>query len=114
MPSSPSVLDSKQIPSQVRLSRERMARLMNVSAKTIQRWEEGRMLPGSAELRERLARLQEIVDLGTIVYTSEGFAQFLITPLPSFGGRTALQMIEQGRADAVLAALAAGSEGLGY
>jgi transcriptional regulator with XRE-family HTH domain len=103
-----------RIRSQLRLSRERMARLMDVSAKTIQRWEEGGALPGSADLRERLARLQAIVDLGTVVYTPEGFVQFLITPLPSFGGRTALQMIEQGQAGAVLAALAADYEGLGY
>lgn len=114
MPTSPPVLDAMQIRSQLHLSRERMGRLMDVSAKTIQRWEEGAALPGSAELRERLARLHEIVDLGTVVYAPEGFAQFLITPLPTFDGRCALQMIEQGRADAVLAALAADYEGLGY
>jgi hypothetical protein len=52
--------------------------------------------------------------LGTIVYTPEGFAQFLITPLPTFGGRSALRMIEQGQEGAVFAALAADYEGLGY
>ena len=114
MPTSPPALNAMQIRSQLHVSRERMAHLMDVSAKTIQRWEEGGALPGSAEVRERLARLQEIVDLGTVVYTSEGFAQFLITPLPTFGRRSALQMIEQGRADAVLAAFAADYEGLGY
>ncbi len=114
MPTSPPILDAQRIRSQLRVSRERMARLMDVSAKTIQRWEEGAALPASAELRERLARLHVIADLGTTVYTPEGFAQFLITPLQTFGGRTALQLIEQGQADAVLAALAADYEGLGY
>lgn len=114
MPTSPPSLDSQRIRSQLRLSRERMARLVDVSAKTIQRWEEGRALPASAELRERLARLQEIAELGTIVYTPDGFAQFLVTPLATFGGRSALQTIEQGEAGAVLAALAADYEGLGY
>jgi len=114
MPTSPPILDSLQIRSQLRVSRERMARLMDVSAKTIQRWEERDALPASAELRERLARLQEIAELGTTVYTADGFAQFLITPLPAFGGLSAIQMIEQGRADAVLAALAGDYEGQGY
>ncbi|HEX6817623.1 MAG TPA: hypothetical protein VF120_04550 [Ktedonobacterales bacterium] len=111
MPTSPPVLDSQRIRARMRLSCGRMARLMDVSAKAIQRWEEGGVPPGSVELRERLARLQEISDLGTVVYAPEGFAQFLITSLPSFGGRTALQMIEQGQAGAVLAA---DYEGLGY
>jgi transcriptional regulator with XRE-family HTH domain len=114
MPTSPPVLDSLLIRTQLGLSRERMARLMDVSAKTIQRWEDGGSLPASRELRDRLARLEEIASLGTVVYTTEGFSRFLITPLLAFGGRSALQMIEQGQADAVLAALAADYEGLGF
>src|SRR4051794_27514089 len=87
MPTPPSVLNSSHIRARLGLSRERMARLMNVSAKTIQRWEEGGALPASADLRDRLARLEEIAELGTTVYTADGFARFLITPVPTFGGR---------------------------
>ncbi len=97
------------------LSRERMARLVDVSAKTVERWEHQRSLPAraSARIRARFAQIQEVRDLGLCVYTPEGFRQFLRTPLPAFAGRTPLQMIEQGRADDVIAALAADYEGLG-
>ncbi len=96
------------------LSRERMARLVDVSAKTVERWEHRQSLPpgASSRVRAQLAQIQEIRDLGLIVYTAEGFRQFLVTPFPEFEGKTALQMIEQGRADAVLAALAADYEGV--
>lgn len=98
----------------LRLSRERMGRLMDVSAKTIERWEEQGAPSGNERRRAQLSRLQEITDLGLQVYTPDGFAQFLTTPLPVFDNRTALQMIEQDRADQVLDALAADYEGLGY
>lgn len=107
-------LNPRQIRADLHLSRERMGRLLDVSAKTIERWEERDSLPAGARPRSYLARIQEIVALGQMVYTREGFAQFLATPLPTFGGRTALQMIEQGHADDVLSALAADYEGLGY
>src|SRR5215211_1046951 len=98
------------------LSRERMARLVDVSAKTVERWEQQHALPAraSSRIRTQLARVQEARDLGFTVYTPEGFQEFLRTPLPSFAGRTPLQMIEQGKVDDVLAALAADYEGLGY
>jgi hypothetical protein len=93
-----------------------MARLVDVSAKTVERWEHRQGLPlgASSRVREQLAQIQEIRDLGLIVYTPEGFQLFMKTPLPTFAGRTALQMIEQGHAAAVLAALASDYEGLGY
>lgn len=98
------------------LSRERMARLIDVSAKTVERWEEQRTLPDrtNARIRKLFAQIQEVRDLGLSVYTPDGFQEFLRTPLPVFGGKTALQLIEQGQADDVLAALASDYEGLGY
>jgi transcriptional regulator with XRE-family HTH domain len=98
------------------LSRERMARLLDVSAETVERWEHRRSLPPrtSSRIRAQVAQIQEVRDLGLCVYTPEGFRQFLKTPLPTFAGRTALQMIEQGQADAVISALAADYEGLGW
>jgi hypothetical protein len=98
------------------LSRERMARLVDVSAKTVERWEDLRGLPprASSRVRVQLAQIQEMRDLGLSVYTPEGFQHFLRTPLPSFGSRTPLQLIEQGRVDDVVAALAADYEGLGF
>jgi DNA-binding XRE family transcriptional regulator len=98
------------------LSRERMARLVDVSAKTVERWEQQHALPprASARIRTQFAQIQEVRDLGLCVYTPEGFRQFLRTPMPTFEGRTPLQMIEQGKADDVIAALAADYEGLGF
>lgn len=100
----------------LRLSRERMARLVDVSAKTVERWEHQRSLPArtSSRIRAQFAQIQAVRDLGLCVYTPEGFRQFLQTPLPTFAGRTPLQMIEQGQADEVIAALSSDYEGLGY
>lgn len=111
-------VDTTLSPSRLRgelaLSRERMGRLLDVSAKTIERWEAQDRLPVSLHARSQLAQLREIVDLGLSVYTPAGFRRFLKTPLASFGGRTALQLIERDEAERVIAALAADYEGLGY
>ncbi len=98
------------------LSRERMARLIDVSAKTVERWEAQDALPARASSRVRiqLAQIQAMRDLGRTVYTPDGFQLFLRTPLPTFGGMTALQMIELGRIAEVVAALASDYEGLGF
>lgn len=109
-----SLLSPRQLRENLRLSRERMGRLMDVSAKTIERWEERDALPTSRIHLERLSKLREIVKLGLTVYSPEGFRQFLVTPMSAFGGHSALQLIEIGQADRVLSALAADYEGLGY
>jgi hypothetical protein len=59
-----------------------------------------------------LSQQQELLDLGLCVYTPEGFDLFLRTPFSEFSGLTALQMIEQGHVEAVLAALASDYEGV--
>ncbi len=96
------------------LSRERMGRLLDVTSKSIQRWERADTLPASERVLGLVAQLTDIAALGTAIYTPDGFAEFMATPLPVFGGRTALQMIEQGQADAVAQVLAADYEGVGY
>jgi transcriptional regulator with XRE-family HTH domain len=97
-----------------RLSRERLARLLGVSAKTVERWEAKPTRPARDEIRLRMAQLREIADLGAAVYTREGLADFLDAPLAEWDGLTALQLIERGQADRVLASLAADYEGSGY
>ena len=97
-----------------RLSRERLARLIGVSAKTVERWEAKPTRPARDEIRARMAQLREIADLGAAVYTREGLADFLDAPLVEWGGLTALQLIERGEADRVLASLAADYEGAGF
>lgn len=111
LPEIPSV---QEIRHHLGLSRERMARLMDVSAKTIERWEVNGSLPLRGTMVERLSRLEQIIELGTVVYTREGFVRFLTIPTPALGGYTALQLIELGQADRVLAVLAADYEGVAY
>ncbi len=106
-------LDPFQIRQALSLSRERMGRLLQASAKTLERWEKGQGTP-SAEAMQRLAKLHEIVNLGLMVYTSEGFKEFLNTPLDVFDGYSASQLMAISQHDRVLAVLAADYEGQGY
>lgn len=108
-----SPLSARTVRSDLRLSRERMARLFDVSAKTIERWEAAGGLPASSHARERLGILRQIADLGLTVYTPDGLEALLGTPLAHLGGRTPLQAIEQGESERVLALLASDYEGLG-
>lgn len=104
----------KEIRADLNLSREKMGRIMAVSSKTIERWEERNAMPPDPDKRSLVAQIGQIVDLGMKVYTREGFATFLHTPLPEFGNRTALQEMESGRLDVVLSALASDYEGQGF
>ncbi|HUH17234.1 MAG TPA: helix-turn-helix transcriptional regulator [Methylomirabilota bacterium] len=97
-----------------RLSRERLARLIGVSAKTVERWEARPTQPARGETRARMAQLREIAELGEAVYTRDGLAAFLNAPLAEFDGLTALQLMERDEAPRVLAALASDYEGAGY
>jgi DNA-binding XRE family transcriptional regulator len=107
----PPSVDPHAVRAALALSRERMARLLDVSWKTVERIEAEGRLPASAAAAARLAQVQQIVELGLTVYTREGFARFVSTPLSSFGGLTPLQLIERGQADQVLGALATDYEG---
>jgi transcriptional regulator with XRE-family HTH domain len=95
------------------VSQEQVARLLKVSSRTVARWEKSDSGPERQEQKERLVRLQEIIDLGTKVYTPEGLSDFFSTPLPEFGNKTAYDMLFIGDYDVVLSALAADYEGLG-
>ena len=88
-------------------------RLLKVSSRKVARWEKSNSGPERQEQKERLAHLQEIIDLGTKVYTPEGLREFFSTPLPEFGNKTAFDMFFIGDYEAVLSALAADYEGLG-
>jgi hypothetical protein len=67
-----------------------------------------------ADVRARLAKLQEIATLGLMVYSGDGLREFLTTPLPVFNGYTAIDLMLIGEYDRVIGALAADFEGLGY
>jgi DNA-binding XRE family transcriptional regulator len=107
-------LNVRHLRDTLHLSRERMARLLDVSAKTIERWEARDEAPANRHVRRQLAQLQEIAHLGNLVYTPRGLTLFLTTPLPVFDGLTGLQLIEIGQGERVIGELAADYEGLGY
>jgi len=103
----------KRVRADLDLSREKLARVFDVSAKTIERWEAKGSLPKDAAGRRLLAELREIVDLATIVFGTDGMRRFLALPLPGYDGATPLQLIERRQSGAVLALLATDYDGIG-
>jgi transcriptional regulator with XRE-family HTH domain len=95
------------------LSREKLAQLLGVSPRTVNRWVKSDVGPERREHIERLSRIHEIIELGVKVYTAEGLRDFFKTALPEFEHQTAFDMLSIGKFDAVLGALAADYEGLG-
>ena len=107
-------LSVREVRADYALSRERLARVLDVSARTVQRWEAANQLPADDRHRATLSELRSIVELGQTVYTPAGFQRFLRTPLPVLDHRTPIEMLERGETNRVLAVLAADYEGLGY
>jgi DNA-binding transcriptional regulator YiaG len=107
----PPTIDPRAVRGGLALSYERMARLLDVSSRTVERMEADGRPPRRAGVADRLGQLARIVELGALVYTPEGFRRFLTVPQPRFGGLTAFQLIERGEADRVIGALATDYEG---
>ena len=105
------VVDPRAVRQALDLSYERMERILDVSSRTVLRMEALGRAPRSAAVAERLAQLAQSVELGELVYTPEGWRQFLTLPQPRFGGRMALQLVERGEAQRVLGALATDYDG---
>ena len=95
------------------LSREKLAQLIGVSPRTLNRWTKSGTGPERREHITRLSKLHEILELGIKVYTAQGLRTFFKTPLPEFDHQTAFDILSIGRFDDVLGALAADYEGLG-
>lgn len=107
-------IDPTAVRRRLQLSRERMARVLRVSAKTVERWERRQALPDDESVRRAFTQLQQIADLAHAVYTEEGVGVFLASPIASLNGRTPLELMSLGDYDQVIAILAADFEGLGY
>jgi len=108
----PPSLNPRAVRRSLGISRDRMGRLLDLTSKTVARLEDQERLPAQSAAATRLAKLKELVDLGLLVYMPEGFTQFMATPLPTFGGLSALQMIERGDIERVYAELASTYEGV--
>ena len=96
------------------VSQEQLGRLLRVSSRSVARWEKERKAPVRQETLERLAQLEKIAAIGRKVYTAKGLNEFLSTPFSIFGGRSGYEMILLGEYEAVLGALAADYEGMGF
>ena len=108
----PPTIHPRQVRLDLGISRDRMGRLLEVTSKTVARIEDEERLPAQPAVATRLAKLKELTDVGLLVYSPEGFARFMATPFPVFGGFTALQLIERGEIERVFAELAATYEGV--
>src|SRR5258708_22174519 len=107
-------LSTRRVRDGLHLSREKMARLLDISTRTVERWEERAAPPPSRIGRERLAKLQHLVDLGVTVFGAATFQRFLALPQPALGRRTPLLLIEQGEENRVYGLLSAEYEGQGF
>lgn len=107
-------LDLMKIRTDMGLSREKMARIVDVSSKTIERWEKGETHPTSRRVNRLYIQLEEMTELGLMVYTPEGFKWLMTQRVPVFDDRTPLQMLELGDVESVTGLLAAEYEGLGF
>jgi DNA-binding XRE family transcriptional regulator len=93
------------------ISRERMGRLLDVSARTIQRWEENDQLPSNRWVTKVLVQVNDIVNLGLEVFTPESLHVIMTTPQPGFDNRSGLDKIEAGEGDEVYGEFAGAYEG---
>ena len=118
----PPRLDPAQIRQKLSLSQEKLSSILKVSSKTINRAEKQHLPLKDADAQARLAKLDEIVTLGLMVYTVDGLKEFLTMPLAVFDlpgatlreRYTALDLMQLGEFDRVISALAADFEGLGF
>lgn len=90
-------------------SRESIARVLEVSTRTIERWEGGAETENALALR-RLDELSEIVQLGQEIY-GDDLARFMTTPRRSIDYRTPAAALVRGDLDDVLGILAQAHEG---
>ena len=74
--------------------------MLDVSSRTIERWEGASVAPGTPEAVRRYALLSEIVDLAEEVHGGE-VERFMATPRRSLGMRTPREAMARGDLDDV-------------
>jgi transcriptional regulator with XRE-family HTH domain len=107
-------LSTRQVRERLGVSQERLAHVLSVTSRTVERWEKIDELPSTPDRIRRLKTLAAIAELGEIVFGKEAFRRFLKLPQPVFGARTPWETIERGDAEHVYGVLAAEYEGLGF
>ena len=107
-------VDFMKIRTDLGLSREKMARIVDVSSKTIERWEKGETHPTTRRIQGLYAELHEMTELGLLVYEPDGLKWLMVQQIPALNGKTPIDMLELGDVEAVIGLLAADYEGLGF
>lgn len=107
----PETLNVADLRETLGISRERLGRVLDVSARTIQRWEDNDQLPSNRWVRGVLIELARIVDLGQEVFTPEGLQAVMTKPQPVFDNRSALELVENGEGERVFGQFALTYEG---
>jgi DNA-binding transcriptional regulator YiaG len=80
------------IRSSLNLSQEDLARILNVSVRTIVRWEKEGDQPPSLE-KERLEMIQEVVEIAGDIMDSENVPVWFSNPKESFSGLKPLDLL---------------------
>ena len=101
--------DVRALRDRLGLSQEMLARVLDVSSRTVERWEAGAS-PADHRVVLLLARIDEVATLGTEVYGT-GLAQFMRMPRRALGGRTPTAALAAGDLDGVMSLLAQAAEG---
>lgn len=107
-------IDLVEIREGLGLSQQSLSKLLGVNSETVNLWETDEKLPEDTAIEEKLAKLEEIIDLGLMVYTPEGLKEFLSTPLAIFNQHCALDLLQLGNYKNVRTALASDLEGTGF
>lgn len=82
------------------LSRELMSRVLEVSSRSVERWESRERVSLTPDVQRRLATVSEIAELAQEVY-GDSVAGFMSTPRRSLGMRTPREAMVHGDLDAV-------------
>jgi uncharacterized protein (DUF2384 family) len=82
------------------LSQESLSRALDVSARSVERWEATGATSSNADVARRVALLTEIADLASEVY-ADAVSTFMATPRRSLGMRTPREAMTRGDLDAV-------------
>lgn len=93
------------------VSRETLARIVDVSARTVERWEAANLDLSEVGSVRRLIGVSEIADLAQEVYGADGIERFLVTPRRSLQMRTPKEAMVQGDLEGVRAVLVNALEG---
>lgn len=101
--------DLRRLRADLGFSQEALARALDVSARTVERWERGAGL-GAAEMLRRVDQLAELAALGREVY-GDDLPRFMTTPRRSLDRRTPAAAVMRGDLQEVMGILAQAYEG---